>query len=148
MAELLADLKLRWYDDSNLLEEEPRVLLELFLDSIGVTSDVARDLVEVMLMARANDVPLTMREVKDGIIELRKRRKVKKITFGLTDRNIQVWLAYFETIGLMDEMKGRYRFTGNKKPSEAFKRTRKVIEEGVKYSEKLVARLEDAYQIR
>jgi hypothetical protein len=148
MAELLADLKLRWYDDSALMAEEPREVLELFLDSIGVTSDVARDLMEVMLMARARDVPLTTKELKAGIIELRRRRHAEDPEFGMTDRNIQVWLDYFATIGLFDSFDGRHRFAANKRPSEAFKRTRQVIEESVKYSEKLAAKLEKAYQIR
>jgi hypothetical protein len=148
MAKLLADIKLRWYDDSALLTDEPREILELFLDSIGLTSDVACDLVEVMLLARARDVPLTMPEVKAGIIELRRRRGSKDPGFGMTDRNIQIWLEYFETIGLMDEVGKKFRFAANKKPSEAFKRTKQVIQESVKYSEKLVEKLEEAYRIK
>ena len=148
MAELLADIKLRWYDESALLADEPREVLELFLDSIGVTSDVACDLMEVMLMARARDVPLTMPEVKAGVVELRRRRGSKEPEFGMTDRNIQIWLKYFETIGLFDEIAGKHRFQANKKPSEAFKRTRQVVAESLKYSEKLVSKLEEAYRIR
>ena len=148
MAELLADIKLRWYDESALLADEPREVLELFLDSIGLTSDVARDLFEVMLMARARDVPLTTQEVKAGIVELRRRRGAKEPDFGMTDRNIQIWLENFETMGLMDEVGGRHRFTANKKPSEAFNKTRQIVNESLKYSERLIAKLEDAYRIK
>jgi hypothetical protein len=146
--ELLADLKLRWYDDSATLEDDPRRLLEMFLDSIGVTSDVARDLMEVMLTARAKDVPLTSGQVRSGIMELRRRRGDKEPDFGMTDRNLQVWLEYFETIGLLDYVGGRHRFHSNKKPSEAFKRVKQVAAESLKYSEKLVTKLEAAYRIR
>ncbi|MFH1055666.1 MAG: hypothetical protein V1744_06195 [Candidatus Altiarchaeota archaeon] len=147
MAELLADIKLRWYDDSALMADEPRELLELFLDSIGVTSDVACDIIEVMLMSRARDVPLTTPEVKAGIVELRRRRGVKD-DFGLTDRNIQIWLSYFERIGLLDVLDGKHRFTANKKPTEAFKKTKQVVSESLKYSESLLSKVEASYQIR
>ncbi|MBD3388902.1 MAG: hypothetical protein GF416_07530 [Candidatus Altiarchaeales archaeon] len=148
MAELIADIKLRWYDDSALLAEEPRELLELLLDSVGVTSDVARDMMEVLLMARAKDVSLTTAEVKSGIAQLRASRKSKRRDFGMTDRNIQVWLRYFEDIGLLDSVGGKHRFAANKTPSEAFKRTKEVIKESVKYTDKLLEKVEDAYGIR
>lgn len=148
MAELLADIKLRWYDDSALMEDEPRRLLELFMDSIGVTSDVACDVMEVLLMSRARDLPLTTGEVKLGVVELRRRRSVKDPDFGMTDRNIQIWLKYFERIGFLDELGGKHRFSGNKRPSDAFKKTREVVAESLKYSEKLVGKLEAAYRIR
>jgi len=148
VAELLVDIKLRWYDDSALMEDEPRRLLELFMDSIGVTSDVACDAMEVVLMSRARDLPLTTGEVKLGVVELRRRRKAEDPEFGMTDRNIQIWLKYFERIGLLDEFAGKHRFSGNKRPSEAFKRTREVVAESLKYSERLVGKLEAAYHIR
>jgi len=147
MAELLADIKLRWYDDSALLTDEPRELLELFLDSIGVTSDVARDLFEIMLMSRARDVALTTSEVKEGILELRRRRN-QPDDFGLTDRNIQIWLKYFETVGLFDLIDDKHRFYANKRPTEAFERTKKVVAESVKYSGKLLEKVESAYRIK
>lgn len=148
MASYLADIKLRWYDDSALLTDEPRELLEVFLDSIGVTSDVARDLLEVLLMGRARDSPLKASELKKGIRELRARRNVSDVDGGLTDRNIQVWLKYFQSIGLLDSVSGKYRFAGNKKPSQAFARVQEVVSESVKFSFKAVERLEQAYLIR
>ena len=148
MAELLADIKLRWYDDSALMEDDPRRLLELFMDSIGVTSDVACDIMEIMLMARARDTPLTTGEVKAGVVELRRRRKAEDPAFGMTDRNIQIWLEYFERVGLLDEIGEKHRFSGNKTPSEAFKRTKQVVTESLKYSDKLASKLETAYGIR
>jgi hypothetical protein len=148
MAELLADIKLRWYDDSALIEDGPRRLLELFLDSIGVTSDVACDIFEVVVMARANDVSLTSAEVKAAVLELRRRRMEGDSGFGMTDRNIQVWLRYYETIGLFEKISGKHRLYGNKTPSEAFKRTRRVVEESLGYSGRLASKLEKAYGIR
>jgi hypothetical protein len=148
MAELLADIKLRWYDDSALIEDEPRRILELFMDSIGVTSDVACDIMEILVMSRARDTPLATGEIKEGVVELRRRRKAEDPAFGMTDRNIQIWLKYFQRIGLLDETFGKHRFSGNKKPTEAFKKTRQVIMESLAYSDKLASKLEAAYGIR
>jgi hypothetical protein len=148
MDALLTDIKLRWFDDSRLLCESPREMLEVFLDSIGVTSDVARDLFEVFLMARARDVTLRSSEIKKGILELRLKRGVKSLEYGLTDRNIQVWLKYFASIGLIDNVSGKYRFQANKKPTQAFKRTQEVVEESVKFSAKSLEKTEKLYGIR
>jgi len=147
MAELLADIKLRWYDDTALMADEPRELLETFLDSIGVTAEVACDIMEVMFLARAKDVALTTGEVKAGVLELRRRRGAKD-DFGMTDRNIQIWLVYFGRIGLLDCIDNRHRFTANRKPTEAFKKTKEVIAESVRFSEKLLNKAEQAYRIK
>ncbi len=146
-AGLHASIKLRWYDDSNLLTDDCRQLLVNFLDSIGVTSDVACDLLEVMLMSRAKDIALTTSEMRQGIIRLRQNRKEKDVEGGLTDRNIQVWIKYFEQIGFFETISGKHRFASNKKPREAFKRTRQVVEESLKYTDKLLEKLEKAYRI-
>ncbi len=148
MAEILAGIKLRWYDDSSLLTDEPRELLEVFLSSIGVTSDVAKDLMEALLMARARDVSLKASELRAAILELRLRRGAKDLEFGLTDRNILVWLDFFQSIGLLDHVSGKYRFAANKRPSEAFKRTQEVVGECVRFSAKAVSKLERAYMIK
>lgn len=145
----LADIQLRWFDDSTLLTDDPREVLELFLDSIGVTSDVARDLFEVLLISRHHDLALGTREIKANIIELRRRRKAKEGDKGLTDRNIQVWLSYFNKIGLVDSIGGKHRFSGNKKPSRAFaEETVPLVQECLKFSEKVLKRVEDAYKLR
>jgi len=145
----LSDIQLRWFDDSALLTEDPRELLELFLSSIGITSDVARDLFEVLLISRHHDLALTTRGVKDNILELRRRRRVKDAERGLTDRNVQVWLTYFNKIGLVDSVAGKHRFTGNKKPSRAFSEdVRPVVEESLKFAERVLQKVEGAYRIK
>ena len=145
----LADIQLRWFDDSALLTDEPREVLYVFLDSIGVTSDVARDLFEVLLLSRHHDLALGTREIKANILEMRRRRKVKEPGKGLTDRNIQVWLSYFNKIGLIDSIGGKHRFKGNKRPSKAFSEdVRPVVEECLKFSEKVLLKVEEGYKIR
>jgi len=148
-SEPLADIQLRWFDDSTLLTDDPREVLEMFLDSIGVTSDVARDLFEVLLISRHHDLALSTREVKANIVELRRRRKVKDVGRGLTDRNIQIWLNYFSKIGLLDSIGGKHRFRSNKKPSKAFTEdTKPIVEECLKFSEKVLKKVEDSYKIK
>jgi len=143
----IADIQLRWFDDSSLLTDDPREVLELFLSSIGVTSDVARDLFEVLLVSRHHDLALSTREIKANIMELRRRRRVAD-SKGLTDRNIQVWLSYFNRVGLVDSMGGKHRFSANKKPSVAFKEnTVPVVEECLRFSERVLGLVEKAYKI-
>ncbi|MFC2162637.1 hypothetical protein ACFLRF_03070 [Candidatus Altiarchaeota archaeon] len=149
MKDLLADIKLRWYDESSLLTDDKRELIELFLDSIGVTSNVARDLMEVMINARARDTALGAGQIKILIMELRRRRKDKDPMWGLTDRNLQVWLKYFQTIRLLDTFGGSYRFTGNKKPSKAFKDyTLQVVRESAAFSGRVLEKIDEAYALR
>ncbi len=146
--DLLADIKFRWYDESSLLTDEPRELIELFLDSIGITSNVARDLLEVMVNARCRDILLGPGEIKILIIELRRRRKDKDPMWGLTDRNLHYWLEYFQDIRFMDNINGKYRFTGNKKPSKVFKEyTLEVVRESAAYTERILKKLEKAYDL-
>ena len=146
---LLSDIRLRWYDDSSLLKENPRELVELFMKSIGISSEVAIDLFEVMLMAKSRDIGLTRRDIKSNIIELRNSRKTKNAEDGLTDRNIQIWLKYFMDIKLVDRIGKRYRFTNNKKPSVAFSQyTKPLVDESVLYVEKILKKLEEEYKIK
>ncbi|MCX6695326.1 MAG: hypothetical protein NTU61_03435 [Candidatus Altiarchaeota archaeon] len=145
----IADIQFRWFDDSSLLTDDPREALEVFLGSIGVTSDVALDLFEVLLISRHHDLALSTREIKANIVELRKRRRVRELEKGLTDRNIQVWLSYFNRIGLIDSLGGKHRFTGNKKPSRAFREeTMPLVEECLKFSERALLKVEEYYKIK
>jgi hypothetical protein len=146
MAQLLADIKLRWYDDSALIRDSPRELLDVFLDSIGVTSAVAGDLMEVLFMARARDVPLKAGEIMGGMAEVRRRRGAGS-DYGMTYRNVLVWLKYFHRIGLIDCVDRKYRFSGNKTPSEAFKKTGEVVAESLKFSGKALDGAQKAYGI-
>ncbi|MBM3308965.1 MAG: hypothetical protein FJY77_01805 [Candidatus Altiarchaeales archaeon] len=146
---LLFDIGLRRFDESSLDEEDARRLLELFLESLGVTSDVARDLFEVLLVSRAGDTALTARQIRDSIIGLRKARKVEDAEKGLTARNIQIWLKYFKGIRLVDKLGDRYHFKGNKRPSRVFAEdTKPVVEESVKYVERVLKKVEEAYRIK
>lgn len=146
---LLSDIRLKWYDESSLLEEDSRRLLELLLDALGITSDVARDLFHVLLVSRAEDTALTGRQIKDAIVNLRRMRNIEDPERGLTMRNIQVWLQYFRGIKLVDKLGSRYHFKGNKKPSKAFiDGTKPMVDESVKYVEKLLKRVEESYKIK
>ncbi|MFH1404035.1 MAG: hypothetical protein ABIH11_07190 [Candidatus Altiarchaeota archaeon] len=149
MRDLLADIKFRWFDESALLTDDRRELVELFLDSIGITSDVARDLIEVLVNAKTKDVSLGAGEIKILILELRRRRKSKDPMWGLTDRNLQVWLKYFQNIRLIDNFAGKYRFTSNKPPSRAFKDyTMEVVKESAAFTERVLKRIEEVYELK
>ena len=71
---LLSEITLRWYDDSSLMLEDRRELVELFLDSLGVSRDVASDVFEVLLLAKAKNISLTSNQIKKEIIDLRNKR--------------------------------------------------------------------------
>jgi hypothetical protein len=145
---LLSDIHLKWYDESSLLEEDQRKLLELFLESLGITSDVARDLLHVLFAARAQDTALSGRQVRDAMVTLRKMRNVVDAERGLTMRNIQVWLKYFSDIRLVEKIGSRYHFKSNKKPSRAFSEgTKPLVDESVKYVEKLLKKVEESFNI-
>lgn len=146
---LLSDITLRWYDESSLDEDNPRALVELLLEALGITSDVARDLVEVLLVARSQDTALTGRQIRDGILGLRTARKLEDPEKGLTLRNVQVWLQYFKDIRLVDKIGERYHFKGNRKPSKSFAEgTKPMIESSVDYIERLLAKVEGVYRIK
>lgn len=144
----IADLTLRWFDESNLLEKDPRTLTRTFLAALGITSDVAVDIMDVLFRVRAEDRALRTREILDEIIRLRKERKVKDKK-GLGLRNIQVWVKYFKSIKLVDRVGERVRFSGNRKPSEAFSEyTKPIIEESVSFVGKVLVKTEEAYGIK
>jgi hypothetical protein len=145
---LIADFTLRLYDEGALLEDDPRRLLELFLDSIGITSDVARDVFHVLLVARAGDTALSARQIREAVVSLRKIRGEKELERGLTMRNVQVWLRYFRDIRLADNLGALYRFRGNKTPKRAFiDGTRPLALASLDYVEKLLGKVEGAYRI-
>jgi len=142
----LSDIRLKWYDDSSLTEDDPRKIIELFLDSLGITSDVARDLTEVLLINRKIDRALTSNELRGQIIAFREKRGVGDR--GLTLRNLQVWLRYFREIKLIDKVGDRYMFKGNKKPSQAFREyTKPIVDESAEYVARILERVEEVYGI-
>ena len=148
MADYLASIKLRLYDDSALLLYDRRNKLEVFLSSIGITSDVAADLFEALLLSKSKEIPLTTSQLREGILRLRTSKNLENPEFGLTDRNIQIWLKYFQSIGLIEVSNGRHRFHGNRLPSKTFKRTRHIVDESMNMSEKILLDLEKAYDIK
>ncbi|MFH1836332.1 MAG: hypothetical protein ABH851_09110 [Methanobacteriota archaeon] len=145
--EEISDITLRWFDESALMEKEPRELTKTLLASLGITSDVAVDVLEVLLRSSAQDRARRTAEIREEVVKLRKERGVKKER-GVTLRNIQVWVKYFKEIKLIDRVGERVHFTGNKKPSEAFREyTRPIIEESASFIEKLLEKTEQAYGI-
>jgi hypothetical protein len=146
---LLSDIRLRWYDDSSLHIENRRELLELFLDSLGVSRDVAADIFEVLLIARAKGISLTPAEIREGVLQLRERRGAK-VDRSMSNRNMQIWLRFFRELELIERIGSRYHFSGNKKPSILFlERTKpKVIDKSVDYIHRLLQEVEKGYSIK
>lgn len=144
---LISDIRLKWYDDSSLMTDDPRELLELFLDSLGVSSAVACDVLEVLLLARQKDISLTSSEISTYIKEVRKKRR-QAVGKGLTDRNIQLWLKFFIELQLVDRLGRRYRFKNNRSLGEAFNNyTKPLVIESLDYVNKVINKLERAYSI-
>jgi hypothetical protein len=144
----VSEITLKWFDDAALMEDDPRRLTETFLASLGVSSEVAVDVMEALLHARAQDRALKTAEIRDEIIKLRKKRRVKAAK-GMTLRNIQIWLKYFKSLKLVDRTGERVRFTGNKRPSQVFEEyTKPVIHESASFVGKLLKRTEEVYGIK
>jgi hypothetical protein len=144
---LLSDIRLKWYDDSSLMIKDSRKLIELFLDSVGVSRDIAADIFEVLLMAKSEGLGLTTSEIKERVIDLREKRGgVRK---GLSDRNIQIWLKFFRDLELVERIGSRYMFTGYRKPSALFmERTKpEIIDKSVDYIHRLLREIETGYEI-
>ena len=146
---LLSDIRLRWYDESSSLIDDRRELMELFLNSIGAKTKIAADIFEVLLIARSRDIAITSADIKNAILDLRRQRNEKDIQEGLTNRNIQLWLKFFRELGLIDMLGKRYRFTGNKIPSEAFLQyTRPIIDSSADFVYNLLKNLESHYGLK
>jgi len=146
---LLSQITLKWYDDSSLIADNRRELVERFLDSVGITRTIAADIFELLLIARSKDLPLTSKEIMEGIKEMRTRRG-QPPDDSLTLRNIQIWLKYFRNMGMVEKIGGRYFFKGNKKPSIVFRETVKpeVIDKSADYIARMLEKIEDRYDIK
>ena len=141
----LSDITLRWFDDWTILEAEGMELIELFLAALGISSDVAVDIMEVLFSARRQDRSLTSEEIRAAIVKKREKEG-RDNEGGLTLRNIQVWLRYFKEIKLVDGVGDRYRFSGNKKPSAAFRENvRPVAEQTMDYVERVLEKIEEGH---
>jgi hypothetical protein len=146
---LLSEITLKWYDDSSLMTEDKRALVELFLDSIGITRETAADIFEVLLIAKAKDISITSSQIREGIIELRTQRG-KEIDKSLTRRNIQIWIKFFRKLGFLEKIGNMYTFKGNRKPSTVFRENVKpqVIDNSADYIARILEKLEDKYKIK
>jgi len=149
----LADIRLRWFDDSTLLVEDKRELTRLLLAALGVTSETAADALETLLEARTQGRSVTSGEIKSAVENSRAKRGVKT-SKGLTERNIQVWLNFYRQLGLVEKLgaskkKSRYILTGNKKPSVIFaENVRPLVDQSLDYVGRLVLKLESRYGIK
>lgn len=148
--DIISDIRLRWYDESSLMLEDERGLLELFLNSLGVSRKVAIDLFEVLLLAKKKGISITTRDIKKDILGLRKERKEKNPEKGLTERNIQIWLKFFRDLDLVESIGDRYLFAGNKRPSRVFieKTKPEVVDRSCDYIHRLLLEIEDRYGIK
>jgi hypothetical protein len=146
---LLSQITLKWYDDSSLMTEDKRALVELFLDSIGITRETAADIFEVLLIAKAKDISITSSQIREGIIELRTQRG-KEIDKSLTMRNIQIWIKFYRNLGFLEKIGNMYAFKGNRRPSTVFKENIKpaVIDNSADYVGRILEKLEDRYKIK
>jgi len=152
---LLSEIKLKWYSEDVVLTENPRALIDFFLDSIGVTKRTASDIFEVLLISRSRGLALTSEEIKNEVINMRKKRSELgqfsgEVNESLSDRNVQVWLKFFKDIKLLECINNRYVFSGNKTPSEVFLQYTKplIIDESVKSIEKILVEVEKRYGLK
>lgn len=150
---VLSTITLKWYSDDELLKENPRELIKLFLDSIGVTRRIACDVFEVLLIARIRNIPLTAEEIRKEVIELRKKRNEigtldGEINDSASKRNIYEWLKFFKDIKMVETIKNKYVFSGNMFPSESFENYTKplIIENSTKFIINLLKKIEEKYK--
>jgi len=146
---LLSEITLKWYDDSAFMLDDKREMVELFLDSLGVSRTIASDIFEVLLIAKSKNISLTCGQIRKDVAELRKARN-QRIDEAATPRNIQLWLRFFRKIGLIEKVGCRYMFKGNKRPSVAFREEVKphVIDNSSDFLARLLEGLEKKYAIK
>ncbi|HIE34453.1 MAG TPA: hypothetical protein EYP86_04880 [Candidatus Altiarchaeales archaeon] len=146
---LLANINLKWYDDTALMLEDREDLVKLFLGCLGVSRDVASDLFEVLLIAKKDGISLTSKQIKREIIKLRKLQGMENPEHGLSDRNIQIWLKFFRNLEMVERLGDRYLFKKNKTPSNIFieKTKPEVIDKCSDFMYKLLKEIEKRYEI-
>lgn len=145
----LVEFKLKWFDHSSLYTENQAEILCLSLLSLGITAPPAREVFWVLLLGHKKGLRLSVKQVRDLIYEKRKKEGEKELDRGLGVRNIQVWLSYFQQIGLVECVGDKYLFRGDKKPSESFEKyTKPLIEKNTDYIKQALIRLEELYEIK
>jgi hypothetical protein len=141
----LSELKLKWFDESTLMTDDARQLLGMVLESLGVTSKPGFEVFHVLLEAHKAGLRVGAREVRAQIVKYRMRHGDSDRK-GLTLRNIQVWLKYYQDIGFLDNMGDKYMFKAARKPSECFNEyTVPIIEESVSYTRRALEAMQKAY---
>ncbi|MBD3260489.1 MAG: hypothetical protein GF334_02210 [Candidatus Altiarchaeales archaeon] len=145
----LVEFKLKWFDHSSLYTENQSEILSLALLSLGINAEPAREVFWVLLAGHKKGLSLSVKQIRDLIYEKRKKNGETDLESGLTVRNIQVWLSYFQQIGLVECLGDKYIFRGGKKPSQAFEQyTKPLIEKNTQYIIETFVRLEELYEIR
>lgn len=146
---LLSEITLRWYDDSSLIVEDRRELVELFINSLGITRETAADIFEVLLIAKSKDMSLTTNQIKEAVIELRTARG-KDVDRNLTMRNIQIWIKFFRELGFLEKVGRRYLFKGNQNPSKVFRENVKpqIVDNSCEFLARVLEKLEENYRIK
>jgi len=152
---LLSKLQLCWFSDDELLKENPRDFVELFLNCLGISKGTASDIFEILLLNKKKGVHLTSDEIRNAVIEMRTKRKELgkfngNINDSLSERNVQIWLKFFKDIKMIECINDRYFFSGDKFPSEVFEIYVKplIIDESVKFIEKLLKKIEENYGLK
>jgi len=152
---LLSKIELCWFSDDELLKENPRALVELFLNSLGASKGTASDIFEILLLNKRNGIHLTSDEIRNAVIEMRKKRKELgefdgEIEDSLSGRNVQIWLKFFKDIKMVECINDRYFFSGDKFPSDVFEIYVKplIIDESVRFIRKLLKKIEESYGLK
>ncbi len=152
---LLSKIELCWFSDDELLKENPRALVELFLNSLGVSKGTASDIFEILLLNKRKGIHLTSGEIRNEVIEMRKNRKELgefdgEIEDSLSGRNVQIWLKFFKDMKIVECINDRYFFSGDKFPLEAFEMYVRplIIDESVRFIERLLKKIEESYGLK
>ncbi|PKP57489.1 MAG: hypothetical protein CVT88_04315 [Candidatus Altiarchaeales archaeon HGW-Altiarchaeales-1] len=152
---LLSKIELCWFSDDELLKENPRALVELFLDTLGASKGTASDIFEILLLNKRKGIHLKSDEIRNEVIEMRKKRKELgefdgEIEESLSGRNVQIWLKFFKDMKMVECINDRYFFSGDKFPSEAFEIYVKplIIDESVRFIGRLLKKIEENYGLK
>lgn len=144
---VLADVKLRWFDDSTLLTDNPERLLECSLRSLGVHSKTGFDVFRVLLASHKAGLKVSAKEVHAQVEALRARRGDRDRK-GLTLRNIQVWLKFYQDLGFLENIHDKYMFRAAKNPSDCFNEyTAPIIDSSIAYTRRALSKMEEALGI-
>ncbi|MFN3528062.1 MAG: hypothetical protein ACK4YO_03065, partial [Candidatus Altarchaeaceae archaeon] len=68
----------------------------------------------------------------------------------ISKRTVQFWIKFFKEIKMIESIKNRYIFSGNRIPSEVFMNYTKplIIDESVKFIVNVLKRIEEKYNIK